>query len=442
MVEVPFVHAGAEFYMDVCSEASSLPTIHHVRGLRYVAPYVHTQIHWPRDCHADKSLAQLLSDSFGGPKDCKDGSDPGGEEQPSALLSAVPYWSREVDAGRVMLKTKKLSKQDPDPPFRSVPPTALVGKQSQIRVVRHVHERITPAGEPIVLHEDSAMLVVNKPGGVPVQDDIDGNSGVLNLVKRARPELTTLRPAHRLDIGTSGALVLGKGGGNSKRLMKEFEEHRVHKVYLARVRGHLASVPMPDSDEQTRGTWQAGDGGSDADRWRIVEHSQSYISRDGRAYVVADDAIGAKRCRTDVRAVLGGTFADGTSLVECRLHSGRRHQIRCCLASLGVPIANDEQYGGSRHATAAGEAPTIYTDDEHGTLRRVLEANAQPWCAKCAWCLAAVRGEVEAPPAPQPVFLHARVCEFLPDGPRIEAPLPLWATDTEGETISGAVAVG
>ena len=54
------------------------------------------------------------------------------------------------------------------------------------------------------------MLVVNKPGGVPVQDDIDGNSGVLNLMKRARPELTTLRPA-RLDIGTSGALVLGKG---------------------------------------------------------------------------------------------------------------------------------------------------------------------------------------------------------------------------------------
>ena len=124
----------------------------------------------------------------------------------------------------------------------------------------------------------------------------------------------------------------------------------MHKVYVARVRGHLASVPMPDSDEQTHGTWQAGDGGSDAYRWRIVEHSQSYVSRDGRAYVVADDAIGAKRCRTDVRAVLGGTFADGTSLVECRLHGNRRHQIRCCLASLGVPIANDEQYGGSRHA--------------------------------------------------------------------------------------------
>ena len=50
-------------------------------------------------------------------------------------------------------------------------------------------------------------------------------------------------------------------------------------------------------------------------------------------------------------------------------------------------------------------------------------------------------GRLEAPPA-SARLLHARVCEFLPDGPRIEAPLPLWATETEGETISGAVAVG
>ena len=70
----------------------------------------------------------------------------------------------------------------------------------------------------------------------------------------------------------------------------------------------------------------------------------------------------------------------------------------------------------------------IYVDDEHGTLSHMLEASAVPWCHKCAWCVAAVRGEAAAPPAPQPVWLHARVCEFLrAEGPRIEAPLPDWA---------------
>ena len=434
---------------------------HHVNSLRYVTPYLSETVHWPKEAHADKALAVALADIFGGPQqaaadhDAEEacGEQPrNGEAHDAISSSAAPYWAREIDAGRVMLKLKRQCKDDPEPCFQQVPASALVGRQSVIRIVRHVHERVTCATEPRVLHEDDTILAVDKPGGVPVQDDCDGASSVVALVKRLRPELSTLRPAHRLDIGTSGVLILAKGGGANKRLMRRFEERQVDKTYFARVRADPAAVVAWVEEARSMGL-PSEEGG-----WRIVDHSQRFVSRDSRAYVVEPDEEGAKVCRTAIRPLLSGSsggsggsgggsggFADGTSLVECRLYTGRRHQIRCCLESLGWPIANDSAYGGACAIAQGADLPRIYADDESNTLSRMLEGAAMPWCDKCKWCMAAVRGEVLTPVAAQPLWLHARQITFLPDGPSVEAPLPPWATPptaTMTTTLSARSSVG
>lgn len=420
----------------------SEPTVHHVRSLRYVTPYISEAVHWPKDVHASKPLAVALADMFGGPQETAADDGSVRNEEAELHASAAPYWAREIDAGRVMLKLKRQRKDDPPTSFQHVAANTPVGKQSVVRILRHVHERVTCGAEPRVLYEDGTILAVDKPGGVPVQDDCDGSSSVVALVKRSRPELSTLRPPHRLDMGTSGVLILAKGGGANRRLMRQFEEHEVQKIYVARVRGDLAAVARPEYATSAAEHSEDGD-------WRIVDQSQRFVSRDGRAYVVREGEAGAKFCRTAIRPMQhcissgssfgdgsssfgdgSSSFGDGTSLVECRLHTGRRHQIRCCLESLGLPIANDSTYGGVCATPEGAEVPRIYADDERGTLSRMLEGAAVSWCDKCRWCQAAVRGEVLAPVAAQPLWLHARLLHFLPDGPSVEAPLPSWATPT------------
>jgi RluA family pseudouridine synthase len=315
------------------------------------------------------------------------------------------HWAGEIAAGRVQMKRKKLRRDDPEPCFETPTYETLLGRQTQIKILSHVHERVIVATEPAVIHENGEMLVVNKPGGVPVQDDMgfDGGSTVIGLLRQQRPELTTLRAVHRLDVGCSGCLILAKGGGAARRLMASFESDGLSKVYVARVMGELAT---------------AGDGGV-----IVIDEPLVFNRSDGRSHVAPKDGSG-KPCRTDVRHLR--SFPDGTSLVECTLHSGRRHQIRCHLAWLGHPIANDETYGG--RASAGGEPMPIYVDDDAGTLRSIVDEHARDWCEMCRWCRSAVRGEAASPTATPPLWLHARSYTFqLPNELRLEAELPRWA---------------
>ena len=420
-----------------------------VNGLRYIIPYEKTTVHWPRDIHAGKPIVVALAEMFGGPRSGVNNVRPDADEVEFRSADDVDkrvddesepinttadghgvqlYWAGEIAAGRVLLKVKKVARDAPEPQFTAIHPDLALPLQCQIKICRHVHERVTVAADPVTLYEDSYIVAVDKPGGVPVQDDCDGFAAVCQLMRHLRPELTNLRPAHRIDIGTSGVLILAKGSGNARRMRDRFAERQppaVAKTYVARVQGCL---PI---------TADCGAQDPDSGGWLVVEQHQQFVSLDGRAYVVRSDAKGAKEARTDLRRIRD--FHDGTTLIECRLHTGRRHQIRCCLASLGCPIANDSTYGRKPSSVTSngGRPMRMYADDEHGTLCEMYKAAAVPWCDKCKWCLAAVRGDAVAPPASGclPLWLHALVCEFCPDGPRIEAPLPPWATES-GEAVT------
>lgn len=184
---------------------------------------------------------------------------------------------------------------------------------------------VEPQEIPIdVLYEDEDLIVINKPAGLVVHPGAGQREGTLvNALLHHFPKLSGIggkeRPGivHRLDKDTSGCLVVAKNDEAHRALSAQFEERSVDKIYLALVGGKF---------RKRAGTIEEKIGRHPVDRQRM-----SVESRRGRA------------AKTEYRVIRA---SDEMSLVECKLHSGRTHQIRVHLRHLGHPILGDKIYGG------------------------------------------------------------------------------------------------
>jgi 23S rRNA pseudouridine955/2504/2580 synthase len=173
-----------------------------------------------------------------------------------------------------------------------------------------------PAEFPIV-HEDAALLVIDKPAGVAVHGGSGVSFGVIESLRAARPQAKLLELAHRLDRDTSGLLIVCKKRTALVELHRMLREGEVEKLYATIVKG----TPAEDAFE-------------------IDEPLHKYVTGSGERRVSVRE--GGMTARTRVKVVKKGR---DFSVCEVRLLTGRTHQIRVHLAHAGHPVLGDDKYG-------------------------------------------------------------------------------------------------
>jgi 23S rRNA pseudouridine955/2504/2580 synthase len=185
-----------------------------------------------------------------------------------------------------------------------------------IRVSRQGKPKAKPAEFPLV-HEDEALLVVDKPSGVAVHGGSGVSFGVIESLRASRPQAKVLELAHRLDRDTSGLLMVAKKRSALVELHRMLRDGEVEKVYLSIARGHWEGAAR-----------------------ELRESLHKYTDSKGERRVAVHE--GGMESITRVR-VLKKT-AD-YSFLEVRLLTGRTHQIRVHLAHAGHPVLGDSKYG-------------------------------------------------------------------------------------------------
>ena len=200
------------------------------------------------------------------------------------------------------------------------------GDKIEIRILKKQEQEIPPYDFPVeIVHEDESLLVVNKPAGLVVHPAPGHEKDTLiNALshKTLSPGSSLLRPGvvHRLDKETSGLLVLAKNKKIEESLIQQFKERKVKRIYKA------VSFSSPKTLTGTIESYIA----------RHPVHRQKFTS-------LKQAQASAKQAITHYSVLQ--THPEGFSYIECRLDTGRTHQIRVHLSSLSCPLVGDKVYG-------------------------------------------------------------------------------------------------
>ena len=178
-----------------------------------------------------------------------------------------------------------------------------------------------------VAYEDAHLIVVDKPAGMVVHPAVGNITGTLvnAQLHHSRGNLSGIngvaRPGivHRIDKDTSGLLVIAKSDAAHEGLAIQFAAHTVHRRYIAVCAGH----PSP-----SEGTINARVGRSDADRKKMT--------------VLPNNSSRGKTAITHYTVI---ERLDDAAVIECRLETGRTHQVRVHFASISHPLLGDPAYG-------------------------------------------------------------------------------------------------
>ena len=233
----------------------------------------------------------------------------------AVLAELFPEHSRSRLAGWIKTGEARLDGREvrPREPVRG-------GEQVTVQAEAAVQTDATPEDIPLsILYEDADVIVLDKPAGLVVHPGAGNHSGTLvNALLHHDPSLEALPRAgivHRLDKDTSGVMVVARTLPAHTALVDQLSSRQVHRQYLAVVVGALVSGGTADApiDRHPR------------DRLRMA------VRGDGK------EAVTHFRLRERFRA---------HTLLECRLETGRTHQIRVHMAHLKHPIVGDPVYGG------------------------------------------------------------------------------------------------
>ena len=178
-----------------------------------------------------------------------------------------------------------------------------------------------------VLYEDNHIIVINKAAGEIVQGDKTGDESLCETMKRyikekyAKPGNVFIGLPHRLDRPVSGIVVFAKTSKALERLNRMFSEGSVKKIYWALTKG----IPVPAEAE--------------LDTWILRNEKMN------KSFSYPKEVKGSKRAILHYRLAAA---SQNYNLIEVELKTGRHHQIRCQLSSIGCPIKGDLKYGAQR----------------------------------------------------------------------------------------------
>jgi 23S rRNA pseudouridine1911/1915/1917 synthase len=253
-------------------------------------------------------------------------SDLAGIRLDQALARLLPNWSRS--RLQTWIREKRISVDG----AAAIPKQKVwSGEKIEVRPASRSDEAVHEP-EPIsldIVYEDDSLIVINKPAGLVVHPGSGNWQGtMLNALLHHAAELKSIPRAgivHRLDKDTSGLLVVAKTLETQTHLVRQLQKHTVNRDYLALVLGTVS-----------------------ADGWVDAPVGRHPIERTKMAVTA-----GGKPARTFYHVL---EKLDGCTLLRCSLETGRTHQIRVHMHSVGYPLLGDPVYGGKpgrniRHAT-------------------------------------------------------------------------------------------
>lgn len=255
------------------------------KGLRHVYPYYHTYHVNVKQRWEGHSLEHAFNQTF--------------------YAISDPNWvRRDVKDGSLTINGCATSADH------------LLRKSDKIQHTVHRHELPVTDFEVEILHIDSHMLVVNKPPGIPIHPTGRYQHNTLLYILAREFKLLNLNVLHRLDMGTSGVLLLPRSRYAADFFSKQMMNRKALKSYVARVVGRFPSG--------------------------VIDCEQPLAPLDARTRIMRVHA-GGKPSKTTFES-LGYNANSDTSVVLCKPHTGRTHQVRVHLQYLGFPIHNDPLY--------------------------------------------------------------------------------------------------
>ncbi|KAB8167681.1 23S rRNA pseudouridine(1911/1915/1917) synthase RluD [Lysobacter maris] len=298
----------------------------------------------------------------------------------AVLAELFPDYSRSrlaawIKSGDARLDGRQVRPRDP----------VRGGETVTVKVIEEVQTHSQPEDIPLeVLYEDEHVIVIDKPPGLVVHPGAGNPAGTLvNALLHRDPALDKLPRAgivHRLDKDTSGVMVVARTLVAHTALVEQLSAREVHRQYLAVVVGAMVAGGTADApiDRHPR------------DRIRMA------VREDGR------EAVTHYRLRERFRA---------HTLVECRLETGRTHQIRVHMAHIKYPIVGDPMYGGPLKLPRGATAELV--EALRGFRRQALHAETLEFAHP-------VSGEAVRCSAPMPADMRALV-KALQDDSRAAA---------------------
>lgn len=215
-----------------------------------------------------------------------------------------------------------------------------------------------------ILFIDNHLLVINKPAGIVTQGARDGETSLGQMAKDYlknefnKPGSVYLGIVSRLDSRVSGVIVFARTSKAAARLNEQFKNRSVEKSYWALVAAN------PSTRSKTKHTVEHLIYKDDAaHRMRCIANNSPHPPKDAKPASLSYRAIA-----TD----------NGQSLLEIALHTGRKHQIRCQLAAIGLAILGDRKYGSQTPFPGSGIA--LHSKSlaiTHPTLKSRLQFQAE-----------------------------------------------------------------